>query len=77
MNIFPTRVVEQCLGFTSVLWWCDEFPDETLDVLISTIVKETKYQDDTADCLHVALAQATLTSGVREDVPPAAPTGKE
>lgn len=69
-----TRVVEKCLGFTSIFWWCDELPDETLDVFISTVVKQTKYQDDTADRLHITLAQTPLTPGMGEDIPPATPT---
>lgn len=69
----PTRVVEQSLGFTAVLGGCDELPDETLDVLISTIVKEAKDQDDSADRLHVTFAQPTLTSGMRQYVPPSTP----
>lgn len=68
-------MVEQCLGFTPILWRCDELPDETLDVLISAIMEQTKDQDDTADCLHVAFTQTALTSGMGQDVPPATPTG--
>lgn len=66
-------MVEQSLGFTAVLRGCDELPDETLDVLVSTIVKEAKDQDDSADRLHVAFAQPTLTSGMGQDVPPSPP----
>lgn len=71
----PTRVVEQSLWFTAILGGCDELPDETLDVLVSTIVKEAKDQDDSADRLHVTLAQPTLTSGMRQYVPPSTPAG--
>lgn len=69
----PTRVVEQSLGFTAVFRGCDELPNETLDVLVSTVVKEAKDQDDSADRLHVAFAQPTLTSGVGQYVPPSTP----
>ena len=72
-----TRVVEKCLGFAPVLRWCDELPDETLNVLISPIVEQTEHQDDTADRLHVAFTQTPLTSGVGQDVLPATPTGEE
>lgn len=66
-------MVEQSLGFTAVLGGCDELPDETLDVLVSTIVKEAKDQDDSADRLHVTFAQPTLTSGMGQYVPPSTP----
>lgn len=65
------------MGLASIFWWRDELPDETLDVLISTVVKQTKYQDDTAYRLHIPLAQTPLTPGMGEDVPPAAPPGEE
>lgn len=61
------------MGFTPVLWWSDELPDEALDVLISTVVKQAEDQDDTADCLHITFAQPTLTPGVGQYVPPAPP----
>lgn len=73
----PTRVVEQGLGFPAILRWCDELPDETLDVLISAIVKKAKNQDHSADRLHVTFAQPALTSGMGQDVPPSTPTGKK
>lgn len=74
LSAAPTRVVEQSLGFSPVLWWSDELPDEALDVLISTVVKEAEDQDDTADRLHITFAQPTLTPGVGQYVPPAPPT---
>lgn len=72
-SITPTRVVEQGLGFPAILRGCDELPDETLDVLISPIVKKAKNQDDSADRLHVTVTQPTLTSSMGQDVPPSTP----
>ena len=65
------------MGFATVLRRRDELPDETLDVLISAVMEQAKYQDDAADRLHVALAQSPFTPGVGEDVPPATPSGEE
>lgn len=72
----PTGVVEQSLGFTAVLGGCDELPDETLDVLVSTIVKKAKDQDDSTDRLDVTFAQPAFTSGMGQYVPPTTPTGR-
>lgn len=68
-------MVEKGLGFPAILRWCDELPDETFDVLISTIVKKAKNQDDSADRFHVTFAQPALTSGMGQDVPPSTPPG--
>lgn len=65
------------MRLAAVLRRRDELPDETFDVLVSAIVEQTEDQDDSANRLHVALAQTALTSGVGQDVPPASPAGEE
>lgn len=72
----PTGVVEQSLGFAAVLGGRDELPDETLDVLVSAVVKKAKDQDDSADRLDVTFAQPAFTSGMGQYVPPTTPTGR-
>lgn len=69
-------MVEQRLWFAAVLWWSDELPDETLDVLIPAVMKETEDQDDAADCLHISFTQPALASGMGQNVSPAPPTGR-
>ena len=70
-----TRVVEQGLGFSSVLGRRDELPDEALDVLVAAVMQQAEHQDDTADGLYVPLAQTPLAARMRQDVPPAPPPG--
>lgn len=65
MTAAPTRMVEQCLWFTAILWWSDQFPDEALNVLIPAVMKQTKDQDDTADCLDISFTKPALASGMR------------
>lgn len=68
-----TRVIGQCLG-GPIFTWGDQVPDETFDVLISTVVQQTVGQKGPADRLHIRLLQRALEATVSQDVTPPAPT---
>lgn len=53
---------------------CDQFPNETLDLLVPLIMLDTVHQQGTANHLHVLLVQMPLESPVSQDVLPTTPT---
>lgn len=60
-----------------ILWRRNELPNKTLDVLISTVVEQTKDKDDTADCLHITFCETALASGMSQNVSPTTPARNE
>lgn len=52
---------------------CDQFPNETLDLLVSLIMLDTVHQEGTANHLHVLLVQMPFESAMSQDVLPPAP----
>lgn len=52
---------------------CDQFPNETLDLLIPLVVLDTVHQQGSANHLHVLLIQMPLESPMSQDVLPPAP----
>lgn len=53
---------------------CDEVPDETLDILITTVVQQAIGQQCTADGLNIPFSQRTFEAAMRENIFPATPT---
>lgn len=56
---------------------CDQFPNETLDLLVSLIMLDTVHQEGTANHLHVLLVQMPFESAMSQDVLPPAPAKDE
>ena len=52
---------------------CDQFPNETLDLLVPLVMLDTVHQQGTANHLHVLFIQMPLESPVGQDVLPSAP----
>lgn len=52
---------------------CDQFPNETLDLLVPLVMLDTVYQKGTANHLHVLFIQMPLESPMSQDVLPPAP----
>lgn len=65
-------MIGQCLG-GPIFTWGDQVPNETLDVLISTVVQQTVGQKGPADRLHIRLLQGALEATMSQDVTPPAP----
>ena len=70
-----TGVVEECMRSTAVLRGRDQLPDEALDVLVATVMQQAEDQDDSADGLHIPLAQPALAARMGQDITPAPPSG--
>lgn len=66
-------MIGQCLG-GPIFTWGDQIPDETFDVLVSTVVQQTVGQEGPADRLHVSLLQGALEATMSQNVTPPAPT---
>lgn len=56
---------------------CDQFPYETLDLLVPFIMLHTVHQQGPANHLHILLIQVPLESPVSQDVLPPAPADGE
>lgn len=52
---------------------CDQFPNETLDLLAPLIMLDTVHQEGMANHLHVLLVQMPFESAMSQDVLPPAP----
>lgn len=68
-----TRVIGQCLG-GPIFTWRDQVPDETFDVLVSTVMQQAVGQEGPADRLHISLLQGALEATMSQNVTPPAPT---
>lgn len=67
-----TWVVLEGLGLP-IFGRCDQFPNETLDLLVPLVMLDTVYQQGPANHLHVLLIQMPLESPMSQDVLPPAP----
>lgn len=67
-----TWVVLEGLGLP-IFGRCDQFPNETLDLLVPLVMLDTVYQKGTANHLHVLFIQMPLESPMSQDVLPPAP----
>lgn len=65
-------MVGQCLG-GPICTRGDQVPDETLDVLVSTVMQQAVGQQGPADFFHVGLLQGALEAPMSQDVSPPAP----
>lgn len=72
----PTGMVDQGPRL-AISRWCDEIPDEALDVLVPPVVVEAVHKDGPADGLHVLLAEWALVATMGEDVRPPPPAAKQ
>ena len=66
-------MVSQCLG-GPIFAWGDQVPDETFNVLVTTVVQQAVGQQGSTDGFHIGLLQGALKTTMSQDITPSTPT---